>query len=127
MISGLTKYDNLLQRIITALIGGIIVLFGIYYSEWTYFAVFLFICVISQIEFYKLVGIDGKVPLTFWGTLCGAGIFSLSFLIEKGILDSKFYLTIFPLTALIFLIELYRKSEKKPFSNLAFTFIGIVC
>ena len=122
----MNKYSNLTQRVITALIGAPIMLAGIYYSEWIYFSVFLFICAISQIEFYKLSGIDGKLPLTFWGTLCGTLIFALSFFIEYGLLESSYYFIVFPLAAIIFLIELYRQSEQKPFSNLAFTFMGIV-
>lgn len=122
----MNKLSNLAQRVITALIGAPLILGGIYYSEWIYFVVFLFICIVSQLEFYKLAGIDGKLPLKFWGALCGSLIFTLSFLIEMKILESSYYFIIFPLAAVIFLIELYRQSEQKPFSNLAFTFMGIV-
>jgi phosphatidate cytidylyltransferase len=52
-------------------------------------------------------------------------IFILSFLIEKDLLDQKFYFIVFPSIALIFLIKLYKK-EKKPFTNIAYTLLGII-
>jgi phosphatidate cytidylyltransferase len=121
----LDRYNNLTQRIITALIGAIVLISASYLSEWTYFAVFFLICCLTLLEFYTLAGLDGMLPLKFFGTMNGLLIFSLSFLIESGILAKKFYFVIFPMLAFIFLIKLY-KIEKKPFTNIAFTFLGIL-
>jgi phosphatidate cytidylyltransferase len=125
MISSLSKYNNLTQRIIAAIIGAVVIVSATYYNEWTYFAVFFLICTLAQLEFYKLAGIDGYLPLKTWGTLSGLLIFTLSFLIEQDILQNTWYYLIFPVVAGTFFIKLYKKGEKKPFSNIAFTFLGI--
>lgn len=125
MISGLNKLTNLAQRIIAGLVGGIVIIAATYYDPWTYFIIFFIICTFSQLEFYKLVGIDGMIPLTFWGTLSGCTIFCLTFLIEMNILDSSYYFIMFPLVSVIFFIKLYKRDEKKPFTNIAYTFLGI--
>ncbi len=121
----LSKYSNLKQRIITAVVGAVIIVAGVYYSEWAYFAIFMLICAFTQLEFYKLVGLDGMVPLKSWGTFCGLFIFCLTFLVEKEVVGFGYYFLIFPVVACIFFIKLYKKGEKKPFTNIAFTFLGI--
>jgi len=121
----LDRLNNLKQRIFTALIGAIVLVFATFYSEWSYFTVFLIICSLTLLEFYTLVGLDGMLPLKFFGTVNGVLLFTLSFLIESGQLNGKFYFIIFPMLAFIFLIKLY-KIEKKPFTNIAFTFLGIL-
>ena len=126
MISNLSKYNNLTQRIITALFGAILIVTSIVLSEWAFFAVFFVICLFTQLEFYKLVGLDGMLPLKFWGTFCGLVIYSLIFLIEKHLLSNNFYFFIFPVSSSIFFVKLYKKTDKKPFTNIAFTFLGII-
>ncbi len=126
MTSILSKYSNLTQRIIAALIGAVIIIGCIFYSPWTYFCIFLAICIITQLEFYKLLGLDGLLPLKFFGTFCGGLIFTLSFLVEQETIASKYYFLIFPCSACIYLIYLYRKHSKKPFRGIAFTFLGIL-
>ncbi len=125
MTSILNKYNNLTQRIITALIGAAIIMLGTWYGPWTYFIVFMVICFFTQLEFYRLSGLDGMIPLKTFGTFSGLLIFSLSFFIEKGMLPYEYYLLIFPVLSCIFMIKLYKKFERKPFTNIAFTFLGI--
>ncbi|MEM9391741.1 MAG: phosphatidate cytidylyltransferase [Bacteroidota bacterium] len=126
MTSILGKYSNLKQRIIAAVLGALVILGSVYYSQWSYFAIFLLISVITQLEFYKNVGLDGMIPLKTFGTFCGALIFTLSFFIESALLDSKFYYAVFPIAACVYMIYLYRKKSVKPFRGIAFTFLGIV-
>lgn len=126
MTSFLNRYNNLTQRIITALLGAMLIIVSLYYGAWSYFAVFLLICAITQLEFYKLVGLDGMIPLKTFGTFCGILIFSLSFLIEAGHVLPRFYYLIFPAFACVYLIYLYRKRVVKPFRGIAFTFLGII-
>ncbi len=125
MISPLKKYNNLTQRIITGLLGSALIIFGIVYSEWTYFAIFFFICIASLWEFYGLAGLDGMIPQKSFGTICGMIIFCLSFFIEQRSISYRYYFLIFPLLACVYMIKLYKKSERKPFTNIAFTFLGI--
>ncbi|MDN3668847.1 phosphatidate cytidylyltransferase [Echinicola jeungdonensis] len=121
----ITNYSELGQRIITALIGAAIILGGSIYSEWTYFIIFGAILAVSQLEFYKLCGLDGMVPLKSFGTFLGLLIFSMSFLVEMKHLPDKYYFLVFPLVSLTFFIKLYGKSDKKPFTGIAYTFLGI--
>ncbi|AFL83879.1 CDP-diglyceride synthetase [Belliella baltica DSM 15883] len=121
----INNYSNLGQRVITGLIGASAIVAGSYYSEWLYFIIFGTILIFSQMEFYKLSGLDGMLPLKSFGTFLGVAIFTLTFLIELKHLEDKYYFLIFPLVALVFFIKLYRKSDKKPFTGVAFTFLGI--
>lgn len=125
MTTALNKYSNLTQRIITAFIGAAVIIFGVVYSEWTYFAVFFVICFVSLIEFYSLAGLDGMIPQKTFGTLSGMTIFCLSFFIERGDIHHRYYFLIFPLLSCVYLIKLYKKFERKPFTNIAYTFLGI--
>lgn len=125
MTSALRKYSNLTQRIITAMVGAGLVVFSIVYSEWSYFAIFFIICACTLIEFYNLSGLDGMVPQKTFGTLCGLLIFCLSFFIERGDISYRYYFLIFPIISFVYMIKLYKKFERKPFTNIAFTFLGI--
>ena len=125
MISALNRYSNVKQRIITGFFGILLVVFAVYNGEWTYFALFLGICILTQLEFYKLTGLDGMLPLKSMGTFAGASLYCISFLVERGTIDATYYLFIFPLSASIFFIKLYKKSDKKPFTNIAYTLCGI--
>jgi phosphatidate cytidylyltransferase len=123
--SSIKKYNNLTQRLITGIIGSAGIIAAVCYSEWTYFAVFFIICFFSLREFYTLAKIDGLIPQAAFGTFCGILIFTFSFLIEMHVLSYRYYFLIFPIVSLVFLIKLYKKFERKPFINIAFTFLGI--
>jgi len=126
MISNLSKYNNLTQRIIAALLGVAIILSAIVYSEWTYFAIFFILCALTQLEFYKLVGLDGMLPLKFWGTLTGLSIYAITFLVHAEHLDPRIYFAIAPIASTVYFVKLYKKNDKKPFTNIAYTFLGIL-
>jgi phosphatidate cytidylyltransferase len=123
--SSLNKYNNLTQRLITGILGSAAIITGVCLGEWTYFLVFLIISLFTLLEFYKLVGLDGLAPLKAFGTFCGVVIYSLSFFISRGALRSDYYIVLFPLVSCIYMIKLYKKSERKPFTNIAYTFLGI--
>jgi phosphatidate cytidylyltransferase len=121
----INKYSNLVQRSITALVGGVLVILAAVYSDWTYFLIFAGILGASQMEFYKLSGLDGMLPLKTFGTILGVLIFGLTFMIEKERLSHEYLFLLFPLLSLTFFIKLYRKTDKKPFTGVAFTYLGI--
>ena len=131
MESPVRKYSNLTQRLITGILGSAAIITGVCLGEWTYFLIFLIICLFTLLEFYKLVGLDGLAPQKAYGTLCGILIFCLSFFIEGripvggAVISPKHYILIFPLISCIYMIKLYKKFERKPFTNIAFTFLGI--
>jgi phosphatidate cytidylyltransferase len=124
-VNALSKYNNLTQRIVTGVLGAAVIITGISYSEWTYFAVFFVICLMGLMEFYKLVGLDGLLPQKSFGTFVGVLIFTLSFFIEYGKVSYVYYYLIFPIASCVYMIKLYKRFERKPFTNIAFTFLGI--
>jgi phosphatidate cytidylyltransferase len=126
MRSNLNRLNNLQQRVIAGLVAAPLIILALYWSEWGYFILFFFICMMSQLEFYKLLGLDGNIPLKSYGTFSGLTIFTLTFLVEQRSLPPAIYMLIFPLVSGIFFIKLYKKNELKPFTNIAFTFLGIV-
>ncbi len=125
MTEKIKSYSNLVQRIITAVIGAAAVVAGIMFSEWTYFLIFFIITGLTLWEFYKLAGLDGMLPQKSFGTLLGLLIFCLSFFIERGDISYRYYFIFFPLLSCVYMIKLYKKFERKPFTNIAFNFLGI--
>lgn len=130
--STVEKYSNLTQRLITGIAGAAAIIAGVAVGQWTYFVIFFVLCLFTLLEFYKLVGLDGLAPQKAYGTLCGVSIFVLSFLIEGHItlpdgyvIPPQGYILIFPLISCVYMIKLYKKFERKPFTNIAFTFLGI--
>jgi phosphatidate cytidylyltransferase len=125
LTSALSKYNNLTQRIITGIIGAAVIITCISLNEWTYFSIFLIICFFSQLEFYKLIGLDGMAPQKSLGLISGLLIFVLSFLVEKNEISYRYYLLVYPVVTCVYMVKLYKKFERKPFTNIAFTFLGI--
>lgn len=121
----IAKFSNLTQRLITAIVGAAAIVFGIMFSEWTYFIVFFIITLFALVEFYQLSGLDGMLPQKTFGTLSGILIFCLSFFIERGDISYRYYFLIFPAVSCVYMIKLYKKFERKPFTNIAYTFLGI--
>jgi len=119
------RFSNLGQRLITGILGAAGIIAGVAFSEWTYFIVFFLIVFFSIVEFYKLSGMDGLLPQKTFGIVCGLSIYTLSFLIEQGLLSFRYYFLIFPVVSLVFIIKLYKQTERKPFTNIAMTLLGI--
>jgi phosphatidate cytidylyltransferase len=122
----LSLMSELQKRMISAALGALLIVNSIYWSEWTYFAIFFGICMFSLLEFYKLLGLDGNLPLRTFGTLNGLLLFSLSFFIERFDLNTKYYFLCAVSLTGIYFIKLYVKRDLKPFANIAFTFLGII-
>ncbi len=121
----MSRFSELYRRVISALIGASVIVSALIFGEWAYFTIFLLISILAQWEFYRLVRAQSYVPVRLLGVFIGTALFILSFLIEKGVLENKFYFVIFPLASLIFLIKLYKKKDSNPFVNIAFFYLGI--
>lgn len=122
----LENLNNLQQRTVTALAGVIVIIGCIVYSDWTCLILLLTISTLTQLEFYKLLGLDGNQPLTYYGTFCGSVMMMLAYLIEMEKVPFENYFIISPLLSMIFFIKLYKKNDLKPFTNIGFTFLGII-
>lgn len=99
---------------------------AILYSPLTYFIVFLTIALLTQLEFYHLLRLDQQTPLRVMGTLIGLALNTFTFLYAQGLIDGRAFLLLFPAGTLIYFIKLYRKKEHKPFTNIGFTFLGLL-
>ena len=126
MKSHLDKYNNLTQRVIVAILGVAIIISAIYWQAWSYFVVFLIISFLSLREFYKLVGLGGYLPLAFWGTVSGILIYTFTFLVQMHLIHPAVFYLVFPFSSIIYFVKLYKKSDVKPFTNIAYTFLGIL-
>lgn len=126
MRSRLNNLSNLQQRVVTAVIGVTLIVSSVLYSDITFALLFCAMSMFTQLEFYKLLGLDGNLPLTFYGTLCGVLLVVLTYVIEKGLIGFENYFLISPLLAMIFFIKLYKKNDLKPFTNIGFTFLGLI-
>ncbi|MBC7569943.1 MAG: phosphatidate cytidylyltransferase [Spirosoma sp.] len=122
----LANMTNLQQRIIAAVVGVPIIIGMILYDAWTFALLFTIVSALTQREFYKLLGLDGFEPLTAYGTVVGSLICVLAYLIETGVLHTDSYFLICPASSMVFLIKLYKKRDRKPFTNIGFTFLGII-
>ncbi len=126
MRSRINRLTNLQQRVITSLIGFFFILGAVLHSDATFLALTCILCMLTQLEFYRLLGLDGSQPLSNYGTFCGLVLNLLTFLIEKEIVSFENYFIMSPILSLIFFIKLYKKSDLKPFMNIGFTFLGII-
>lgn len=122
----LANMTNLQQRVVAAVAGVLVILFCIWYDDWTFALLFCVISALTQLEFYRLLGLDGFQPLTVYGTIVGCFVCVLAYLIEKGFIGFDNYFLICPAASMIFLIKLYKKRDMKPFTNIGFTFLGII-
>lgn len=122
----LAKLTNLQQRVIAAVGGAPVIIFMIWYADWTFALLFTLVSALTQREFYRLLGLDGFEPLTAYGTLVGCMVCVLAYLAEKGLVSTDAYFLICPASSMVFLIKLYKKRDRKPFTNIGFTFLGII-
>src|SRR6476620_8298522 len=118
------RLNNMQTRIIAGVLGGLIFIGAIYFSEWTFFLLFLALTVLGMLEFYKLLTINNLKPNHNLGVLLGAGLFVLVFLLQKGMIHADALFALPPVLMLTFLAELYRKKEH-PFQNIALTMLAV--
>jgi len=124
--STLSKYPNILVRVLTATLGAVIIVLGIVGGPWSYFLVFLGIAILSQWEFYKIVQTSASKPVKVWGTFLGMLLVSCSFLSINGNLNYDWVLIFIPLGMTTFILKLFDQSENKPFLGTAYTWLGII-
>ncbi|WP_370090196.1 phosphatidate cytidylyltransferase [Ekhidna sp.] len=122
----MSKYPDLIPRFFSAIIGGMIIILSLLWSEWGFFAVFLSISCLTIWEFYRLMRLQSYLPIRFLGVTIGALLFTITFFIESDFLSNQHYVMLFPLASFVFLIKLYKKSDVHPFINIALFYLGIM-
>ncbi|WP_407426942.1 phosphatidate cytidylyltransferase [Arcticibacter sp.] len=111
-------------RAITGFFFILIMLGSVLSGEKTFAVFFLILSLLCLDEFYRLVKTDVLSPQRIGGGLLGLSVVSsvLYTLVND---DPRYLLLIVPLTAAVFICELYRKTNN-PFQNIAFTFTGVI-
>ena len=122
----MSKYPDLIPRIFSSILGGIIIVSSLLWSQWGFFTVFLSISCLTMWEFYRLIRLQSYLPIRFLGVVIGAFLFTITFFIESDFLSHNHYVILFPLASFVFLIKLYKKSDVHPFINIALFYLGIM-
>jgi len=117
--------SNLVKRTITGILIVFLIITGITFSSISFFFLFLLALAAGLYEFYSLSHMAKVRPQTYFGILIGILFFVLNFLYAIGFLNQKFFFVFIPLIILVFINELYKK-HNRPFTNIAYTFLGLI-
>lgn len=118
--------NNLLARIITAVIGVSILIAAIVNNYWTFALVFFAIMFMSLIEFFQLTKNSGKRPFTAWGLVVGTLLFALLFLQAKTGLERHYFLLLPATISFLFILALFRKNKDNIVTNISFSVFGTI-
>lgn len=118
--------SNLLQRIITALIGVGIIITGIVLSQLAFALIFMAIMVLTLREFYGLAKDSGSQPFQYWGIFFSICLFGLTYAVLTGNIEARWLWLLPPLLLFCFLFPLYRLETVHPINCLAVTLLGII-
>ncbi len=119
------KVNNFTQRTITGIVFVIIMVASILIHPFIFGALFLAVTILGMIEFYRLVKAGDVKPDLFAGLACGILLYGLVFMNATGFLDNRWLYTLLAVVPLIAIKELFAGSSQ-PFSNMAFTLMGVV-
>lgn len=118
--------NNLLVRIITAIIGVGLLLAAIVYNQWTYGAIFLLISLLSVREFYQLGKSAGRRPFMIWGLMTTASLFCLTFLMGTPAYEFIHFLFFLALLSSVFGIAIFRKNKEDLVTCLSYSVLGVI-
>jgi phosphatidate cytidylyltransferase len=122
----LAELSNLGQRVVAASAGFLLIVWAINYADWSFVLLFSAIGALTQLEFYRLLELDGHRPLTTYGCAVGVGICGLTWLVESRVLDADQFFWLCPAATAVFVIKLYQPDDPKPITDIAVTFLGIL-
>jgi phosphatidate cytidylyltransferase len=119
--------NNFWQRTITGFTFVVILIGGIWFSEYSFYALFLLITILASKEFYQIVEKNGNIQLNKVGGIAASAIlFSAVFYSRRFSPQDNTYLLIYFLFMIaLILSELYRKKEN-PINNWAYLIMGQV-
>ncbi len=118
--------NNLTQRAITGIALVLLITVSVSWSPYSFICLILVIDLLSLLEFYRLFHSADLSPRKTAGVISSLSILVTCILTIGSISSWKILFINIPVIFGVFIFELYRKSEK-PFHNLAFTFLGIIC
>ncbi len=112
-------------RAITAFFFTIVMLGSIFLGAYTFSAFYLLLSIGALLEFYKMIKIGGIKPQRTIGVLVAILVYVATVSNHFLLFESKYLLLIIPLAFTVFIAELYQKN-KAPFSNISYTFVGLI-
>jgi phosphatidate cytidylyltransferase len=116
--------SNFLLRTISGILFVVSIIGALIIGKFTFLVVFSGILILSMFEFYTLTYKARIKPQFFLGILIGISLFVGSYLYTTGNIEALFLLGFIPLVISVFIFELYR-NHKRPFHNIAYTYLGI--
>jgi phosphatidate cytidylyltransferase len=116
---------NLLQRAITGALFGVLVFGTIYVGSIAFLIFYLALLVLALLEFYKLAETKDLHVQKYTGVLASVIIFFLLFGYSSGYFHLRYLSVLLIIPPVAMIVELYRKKEN-PFTNLVWTFFGII-
>ncbi len=111
-------------RAITGFIFVLVMLVSLLTSAYTFTGFYILLSILCLVEFYKLIEGTGLKPNKLLGYTLGLILFASVALNFFTVLNHKWLLLNIPLFFGVFILELYQKN-KQPFSNIAYTFLGL--
>jgi len=117
--------NNLVKRSLTgSLVVGIIIVATIAHSI-SFFILYAIIIALCINELMTLFETNENKPQKVLSVIFGVSVAAANFVYINSLINEKIYLSIIPLTLLIFICELYRK-QAHPFRNIAYSLFSIV-
>ncbi|MBU0764386.1 MAG: phosphatidate cytidylyltransferase, partial [Bacteroidetes bacterium] len=116
---------NLIIRTITGLLFIAVIIGGIAWSSYSFLVVFLLVTILCLWEFYRISIKERIRAQKYYGILLGVIVFLINYFYANKAVDSEIFIIFIPLSIFVFIFELYR-DNRKPFSNIAYTFLGII-
>jgi phosphatidate cytidylyltransferase len=120
----------MLTRAITGAAFLLVVITAVIYNAWSFGGLFLLIIILGLHEFYSLLEKSGQHPQKWTGIVFGIALFASVFAMchQHGQIQNYaifIFFALIPALFLLFIFELFRK-KSNPFSNIAYTFMGLV-
>lgn len=115
--------SNLQQRILTAAVGGIAVIYLIYWNQYGFAFLFTVLNTIALWEFYKLTNANKLSVASYPAIVAGIVLFGIGYITVTNLVNQWFSNLIYIFPFLFFILELFRNKEN-PFGNIAFTLMG---
>ncbi len=117
--------NNFWTRAVTGAVFVAVIIAAIELSPYTFMLLFMIINLLSIIEFYRLFIRNDLTPRIFSGITLSLILYITSALVASGKVSAQLLFLNIPMVFLIFIFELYLKSEK-PFENIAYTLLGVI-
>ncbi len=115
---------ELLIRSVTGSIYASVLFGSVLLGPWSFYAVYLILCVLALNEYITLIRRDGSRPALVPAILIGIWPLTNSLLIHQFNLAGTLYPGIIVLLLILFIVELVRKA-KNPFLNIAWASLGL--